>query len=172
MSMWLCLGNHQLILSLLAMSSTTSPRLEDQSSVRVWLEDIERATHWLVFREDTLTTSLLWLSLNTYPVLWLDQSMLLQVSHSMHVPFIHSLYTWSPLSYWASLAPWWAISPVGVIQFPVLGLQQWLLSVKHLRERFPRNISPEYVTELLLISVPFHFKCWQWTTQQLSLNTI
>ena len=50
-------------------------------------------------------------------------------------------YTRSPLSYWASLAPWWAISPVGVIQFPVLGLQQWLLSVKHLRAMFLCNIS-------------------------------
>ena len=30
-------------------------------------------------------------SLNTYPVLWLDQSMLLQVSHSIHVLLIHSL---------------------------------------------------------------------------------
>ena len=56
--MWisLCLGSHQEILSLMAMSSTTSLR-EDQSSVTVCLEERQTHTHWMVFREESPTTS-------------------------------------------------------------------------------------------------------------------
>ena len=56
--MWisLCLGSHQVILSLMAMSSTTSLR-EDQSSVTVCLEERQTHTHWRVFREESPTTS-------------------------------------------------------------------------------------------------------------------
>ncbi|CAI8013737.1 hypothetical protein GBAR_LOCUS8668 [Geodia barretti] len=55
MSISLCLGSHQVILSL-AMSSTTSLR-EDQSSVTGCLEERQTHTHWMVFREESPTTS-------------------------------------------------------------------------------------------------------------------
>ena len=55
MSISLCLGSHQVILSL-TMSSITSLR-EDQSSVTGCLEERQRHTHWMVFREESPTTS-------------------------------------------------------------------------------------------------------------------
>ena len=55
MSISLCLGSHQVILSL-AMSSTTSLR-EDQSSMTGCLEERQTHTHWMVFREESPTTS-------------------------------------------------------------------------------------------------------------------
>ena len=39
----------------------------------------ERDTHWMFFREESPTTSPYWLSLNIYPVLWLDLLVLIQV---------------------------------------------------------------------------------------------
>ena len=56
MSIWLCLGSHQVIMTQLAMSSTTSLR-EDQSSVTGCLEERQTHTHWMVFREESPTTS-------------------------------------------------------------------------------------------------------------------
>ena len=44
-------------------------------------------------RGHTYNISIVALSHNTYPVLWLDQSMSLQVSHSMHVPFFFSYHS-------------------------------------------------------------------------------
>ena len=55
MSISLCLGSHQVVMSL-TMSSTTSLR-EDQSSVTGCLEETQRHTHWMVFREGSPTTS-------------------------------------------------------------------------------------------------------------------
>ena len=57
------------------------------------LEERERHTHWMVFREESPTTSPYWLSLNIYPVLWLDLLVLIQVSyidHSIHFLILHS----------------------------------------------------------------------------------
>ena len=56
--MWisLCLGSHQVILPLMAMSSTTSLR-EDQSSMTGCLEERQTHTHWMVFREESPTAS-------------------------------------------------------------------------------------------------------------------
>ena len=48
MSILMCLGSHQVVLSL-AMCSTTSLR-EEQLAVTWCLE--ERATYWMVFREE------------------------------------------------------------------------------------------------------------------------
>ena len=55
--MWmsLCLGGHQEILSLMAMSSTSS--LREGQSVTVCLEERQTHTHWMVFREESPTTS-------------------------------------------------------------------------------------------------------------------
>ena len=52
------------------------------------LEERERHTHWMVFREESPTTSPYWLSLNIYPVLWLDLLVLIQVSY-IHYSLYH-----------------------------------------------------------------------------------
>ena len=52
------------------------------------LEEGDRHTHWMVFREESPTTSPYWLSLNIYPVLWLDLLVLIQVRY-IHYSLYH-----------------------------------------------------------------------------------